>query len=133
FVVENRPGASTILGTAYGMRQEPNGYNLTALFAASTIVPSTHSNVPFDPVTDFEPISKLAESEFAMAVTPSLPVNSIPELIKYARANPGKLFYASSGHGTQTNLSMELFKLHEKLDIVHVPHKSIREVVTGVQ
>ena len=133
FVVENRPGASTILGTEYGMKQPPTGYNLTSLFSTSTIVPSTHKVVPFDPVKDFMPIAKMAGSEYGLVVTPALPVKSIQELIAYAKANPGKLTYASPGHGTPHHLGLELFKLQNGLDILHVPHKSISDALSTVQ
>jgi tripartite-type tricarboxylate transporter receptor subunit TctC len=133
FVVENKPGASTILGTEYGKNQTPNGYNLTSLFSTSTIVPSTHKVVPFDPVKDFMPIAKMAASEYGMAVTPSLPVKNLQELIAYAKANPGKLTYASPGHGTPHHLGFELFKLQNGLDILHVPHKSISDALNTVQ
>ncbi len=133
FVVENKPGASTILGTEYGMKQPPTGYNLTSLFSTSTIVPSTHKVVPFDPVRDFMPIAKMAGSEYGLAVTPALPVKSIQELVAYAKANPGKLTYASPGHGTPHHLGMELFKLQNGMDILHVPHKSISDALSGVQ
>ena len=133
YLVENKPGASTILGTEFGMRQAPTGYNLTSLFSTSTIVPSTHNKVPFDPVRDFAPIALMAGSEYAFAVTPSLPVNNMAELIAHARANPGKLNFASPGHGTPHHLGMELLKLQAGLDILHVPHKSISDALTGVQ
>lgn len=133
FVVENKPGASTILGTEYGMRQAPTGYNLTSLFSTTTIVPSTHKNVPFNPIRDFMPIAKMAGSEYGFAVTPSVPAKNVQELIAYARSNPGKLDFASPGHGTPHHLGMELLKLQSGVDIVHVPHKSIRDALNGVQ
>ena len=133
FVVENKPGASTILGTEYGMRQAPNGYNLTSLFTTSTIVPSTHKVVPFDPIRDFMPIAKMAGSEYGFAVTPSLPAKNMQELIALAKASPGKLTFASPGHGTPHHLGMELLKLRSGVDILHVPHKSISDALSGVQ
>ncbi len=133
FVVENKPGASTILGTEYGMRQQPNGYNLTSLFSTSTIVPSTHRNVPFNPIRDFMPIARLAGTEYGFAVTPSVPAKNMQELIAYAKSNPGKLDFASPGHGTPHHLGMELLKLQTGTDIVHVPHKSISDALNGVQ
>lgn len=133
FVVENKPGASTILGTEYGMRQAPTGYNLTSLFSTSTIVPSTHRNVPFDPIRDFMPIAKMAGNEYGFAVTPSVPAKNMQELIAYAKSNPGKLDFASPGHGTPHHLGMELIKLQSGTNIVHVPHKSISDALNGVQ
>jgi tripartite-type tricarboxylate transporter receptor subunit TctC len=133
FVVENRAGASTILGTEYGMRMQPTGYNLVSLFSTSTIVPSTHKNVPFDPVKDFAAIALMASSEYGMVVNSSVPVNNVQELIAYARANPGKVTHASPGHGTPHHLGMELFKLQNKIDMLHVPHKSISDALNGIQ
>jgi tripartite-type tricarboxylate transporter receptor subunit TctC len=131
-VVENRPGASTILGTEYGMRQQPNGYNLTSLFSTSTIVPSTHKNVAFDPIRDFMPIARMAASEYGFAVHPSVPVKNLQELVVYAKANPGKLTHASPGHGTPHHLGIELFKLNNGVEMLHVPHKSITDALNTV-
>jgi tripartite-type tricarboxylate transporter receptor subunit TctC len=132
-VVENRPGASTIMGTEYGARQAPNGYNLTSLFSTTTIVPSTHKNVPFDPLKDFAPIAKLAGSEYGIGVTPSLPAKNLQELVALAKANPGKYTFASPGHGTPHHLGMELLKLNSGINLLHVPHKGIGEALNGVQ
>ena len=131
-VVENRAGASTILGTEYGMRQPPNGYNLTSLFSTSTIVPSTHKNVAFDPIKDFMPIAKMAGSEYGIAVSASLPVKNMQELVAMAKANPGKLTHASPGHGTPHHLGFELLKLNSNINMLHVPHKSITDALNTV-
>jgi tripartite-type tricarboxylate transporter receptor subunit TctC len=132
-VVENRPGASTIMGTEYAMKQAPNGYNLASLFSTSTIVPSTHRNVPFDPVRDFAPITKLASSEYGFAVQTKLPAKSVQDLVALAKASPGKYTFATPGFGTPHHLGMELLKLTSGLDILHVPHKGIGEALNGVQ
>lgn len=132
-VVENRPGASTIMGTEYGARQAPNGYNLTSLFSTTTIVPSTHKNVPFDPLKDFVPIARLAGSEYGLAVTSSFPAKSLQEVIALAKVSPGKYTFASPGHGTPHHLGMELLKLTSGIDLLHVPHKGIGEALNGVQ
>ncbi len=131
-VVENRAGASTIMGTEYAMRQAPNGYNLVSLFTTTTIVPSTHKNVPFDPLKDFVPISTMASSSFGFAVRPSMNVKNIRELVALAKANPGKYTFASPGHGTPHHLGMELLKLQNGVDILHVPHKGIGEALNGL-
>jgi len=131
-VVENRAGASTILGTEYAARQAPNGYNLVSLFTTTTIVPSTHRNVPFDPLKDFVPIARMASSSWGFAVHPSLNVTNIRELVALVKANPGKYTFASPGHGTPHHLGMELFKLHHGLEILHVPHKGISEALNAL-
>jgi tripartite-type tricarboxylate transporter receptor subunit TctC len=132
-IVENRPGASTIMGTEYAARQAPNGYNLASLFSTTTIVPSTHKNVPFDPLKDFVPIAKLASSEYGFAVTSTFPAKNLQELVALAKANPGKYTFASPGHGTPHHLGMELLKLSSGIDMLHVPHKGIGEALNGVQ
>ncbi len=131
-VVENRAGASTIMGTEYAMRQAPNGYNLVSLFTTTTIVPSTHKSVPFDPLKDFVPISTMASASFGFAVRQSLNVKNIRELVALAKASPGKYTFASPGHGTPHHLGMELLKLQNGIDILHVPHKGIGEALNGL-
>ena len=131
-VVENRPGASTILGTEYAAKQPPDGYHLVSLFTTTTIVPSTHKNVPFDPIRDFAPISLMARSEYGLAVHPSVPAKNVQELVALAKANPGKYTHASPGHGTPHHLGIELLKLSSGVNMLHVPHKSISDALNGV-
>lgn len=125
FVVENRSGAGTIIGTAEVARGTPDGH-LLLLGSTNTHVlqPLTASTRSYDPLADFAPISILATTATAIAVTPGLPVNSVQELIKYAREHPGKIALGHSGPGTNTFLSGEMFKLLAGgLDIVSVPYK----------
>jgi tripartite-type tricarboxylate transporter receptor subunit TctC len=125
FVVENRSGAGTIIGTAEVARGTPDGY-LLLLGSTNTHVlqPLTASTRSYDPLADFSPISILATTATAIAVTPGLPVNSLAELIAYARENPGKIALGHSGPGTNTFLSGEMFKLLAGgLDIVSIPYK----------
>ena len=125
FVVENRSGAGTIIGTVEVARGAPDGY-LLLLGSTNTHVlqPLTASTRSYDPLADFAPISILGTTATAIAVTPGLPVNSLQELIAYARGNPGKVALGHSGPGTNTFLSGEMFKLLAGgLDIVSVPYK----------
>jgi tripartite-type tricarboxylate transporter receptor subunit TctC len=125
FVVENRSGAGTIIGTAEVGRAVPDGY-LLLLGSTNTHIlqPLTATIRSYDPLSDFAPISILGTTATAIAVTPSLPVRSVMELIEYARAHPGKIALGHSGPGTNTFLSGELFKqLAGGLDIVSVPYK----------
>lgn len=131
-LVENRAGASTILGTEYAARQPPDGYHLVSLFTTTTIVPSTHKKVPFDPVRDFAPISLMARSEYGVAVHPSVPAKDLKELVELAKSSPGKLTHASPGHGTPHHLGIELLKLSSGVNMLHVPHKSISDALNGV-
>jgi tripartite-type tricarboxylate transporter receptor subunit TctC len=125
FVVENRSGAGTVIGAAEVARAAPDGY-LLLLGSTNTHVlqPLTAATRSYNPISDFAPISILGTTATAIAVTPSLPVNSVQELIAYARVNPGKIALGHSGPGTNTFLSGEMFKLLAGgLDIVSVPYK----------
>jgi tripartite-type tricarboxylate transporter receptor subunit TctC len=122
-VVENRPGASGNIGTEAVAKAAPDGYTL--LMTASTHVTNAalQSSVPYDPAKSFSPIGPTAIGNLALVVHPSVPAKSVQELVALARAEPGKLNYASPGSGTPHHLAMELFKLHFKVDLTHVPYK----------
>lgn len=137
FVVENRSGAGTIIGTAEVARSLPDGY-LLLLGSTNTHVlqPLTATSRSYDPIGDFAPISILGTTATAIAVNPGLSVASLKELIAYAQANPGKIALGHSGPGTNTFLTGELFKqLAGGLDIVSVPYKgagpSFADLVSG--
>lgn len=137
FVVENRGGAGTIIGTTEVARASPDGY-LLLLGSTNTHVlqPLTASARSYDPFVDFAPVSILATTATAIAVNPKLPVHSVKELIEHARTNPGKIALGHSGAGTNTFLSGELFKqLGGGLDIVSVPYKgagpSFADLISG--
>jgi tripartite-type tricarboxylate transporter receptor subunit TctC len=135
--IENQGGAGGAVGAAAVARAQPDGYTLLLGGAGSQVLnPIAMSKPPYDPVKDFEPIAILATTSLTIAVTPSLPVHALRELIAYAKANPGKLVYGSAGTGSMTHLAGELFKsLAGTPDIVHVPYKgsgaSITDVVSG--
>src|SRR5262245_46978420 len=122
-VVDNRPGASGNIGTEAAAKSPPDGYTL--LMTANTIVlnRSLFKSIPYDPVKDFVPVAPLAIGRLALVTHPSVNVRTVRELIAYAKANPGKLFYGSPGNGTPHHLAMELFKSSTGVDIVHVPYK----------
>ncbi|MGB7541166.1 MAG: tripartite tricarboxylate transporter substrate binding protein, partial [Burkholderiales bacterium] len=122
-VVENRPGAGSVIGTDLVAKAAPDGYTLLAVAASFSISPALYKQLPFDPVRDFEPITLLSAFPNVLVVQPSLPVKSVQELIAYARARPGQLNYSSSGVGTGTHLSMELFRHLTGIGMVHVPYK----------
>ena len=135
--IENQGGAGGAVGAAGVARAQPDGYTLLLGGAGSQVLnPIAMSKPPYDPIKDFEPIAILATTSLTIAVTPSLPVHALPQLIAYAKANPGKLVYGSAGTGSMTHLAGELFKsLAGTPDIVHVPYKgsgaSLTDVVSG--
>jgi len=124
-VVENRTGASGTIGTDMVAKAAPDGYTL--LFASDapiTIVPNLMSKLPYDPVRDLQPISNVASGGFVLMVHPSVPATNLKELIAWIRAQHGKASFASSGNGSQQQLSMELIRVMAGgLDMIHIPYK----------
>jgi len=131
-VVENRPGASGNIGTEAVSKATPDGY--TILMTASTHVTNAalQPSLPYDPIAGFTPIGPTAIGNLALVVHPSVPAKSVRELVDLAKAQPGKLNYASPGSGTPHHLAMEFFKLHFGVDIVHVPYKGTAGAVTDI-
>lgn len=131
-VIDNRPGASGIIGTEIVARAAPDGYTLL-LNSFNHVVNPSLMRPPFDPVKDFYPVSLIAEGPpLVMMVNPSSPVKSVKDLIALARSQPGKLNYGSSGVGTSGHLIGELFKLASGVDMVHVAYKSSGASMTAV-
>jgi len=132
-VIENRPGAGGATGTKSVAGAEPDGYTLAIGTSATLgVVPALVKNPGYDPLKSFAPVAKIADSTTILIVPPNFSPNSIRELIAYAKANPGKLSYASAGAGNQTHLAAELLKARAGIDAVHVPYKSGAEMVTAV-
>lgn len=121
-IVENRPGASGNLGFGYVAKADPDGYTLLMGTANMTIAPAFSTNLPYDTLKDFAPVATVVSSQNLLVVRPDLPAKDLKELIAYAKANPGKLNFGSSGIGTPL-LSIELMKSLAGLNIVHVPYK----------
>jgi tripartite-type tricarboxylate transporter receptor subunit TctC len=123
FVVDNRPGAGQMIGIELAAKAPADGY--TILMAASTLAinPIMYKQVLYDPVGDFAPITQAATLANVLVVHPSLPVKDVKELIAYAKANPGKLNFASAGIGTSPQMSIELLKSMAGIDMVHIPYK----------
>lgn len=122
-VPDNRGGAGGNLGTELCAKAPADGYTACMLSIAQTISPSIYPRLAFDPNRDFAHVTLLATLPSLLVVHPSLPVRSVKDLVALARAKPAALNYASGGAGTSTHLMMELFKLHTRVDIVHVPYK----------
>jgi tripartite-type tricarboxylate transporter receptor subunit TctC len=123
FVVENQPGAGSIIGTEAVAKSEPDGYTLLLMSNTHTVNESLFTKKPFALMRDFTPIAPINYSDLVLVVKPSLPVNSVADLIKLAKSKPGALNYASSGPGTPYHMAGELFKSMAGVDIQHIPYK----------
>lgn len=122
-VVENRPGASTIIGTDLVSKAAPDGYTVGVITDSHSINPNFFKKLPYDSLKDFEPISQLVVAPFLLVAHPSLQAKTVKELIAAARARPGKLNFASVGPGSPHHLAMEWVKVLAGIDMVHVPYK----------
>ncbi len=135
-VVDNRPGAGGNIGAELVAKSPPDGYTLLmGTVGTHAINPGLYAKMPYDHVRDFAPVILVAGVPNVLVVPAALPVNSVQELIAYAKANPGKLNFASSGSGTSIHLSGELFKTMSGVDIAHVPYKgsapALQDLVGG--
>jgi tripartite-type tricarboxylate transporter receptor subunit TctC len=131
-IVENRPGGGTLIGTEAVAKAAPDGYTLLGVAFPFGANPSIYKSLPYDTVKDFTPLVFAGQTPNLLVVKPSLPVNSVRELIDYARNNPGKVSYGSTGIGSSNHLSMELFKSLAGVDIVHVPYKGSAPMVSDM-
>ncbi len=122
-VVENRPGAGAIVGTEAVAKSDPDGYTLLMMSNTHAVNETLVPRKPYELMRDLAPITAVSYSDLMMVVHPSVPASNVKEFIAYAKANPGKLNYASSGNGTPYHMAGELFKAMAGVDIVHVPHK----------
>jgi tripartite-type tricarboxylate transporter receptor subunit TctC len=132
FVVLNRPGANTNLGTLAVVRAKPDGYTLLITSFGLAANPSLYRKLAFEPQTDLAPITLIADSPTVLTVPPSLPVSSVPELVAHLRARPGALNYASYGVGSSPHLAAELFQTMTGTKLVHVPYGGGGPAAVGV-
>ena len=131
FVVEDRPGAGSIIGTDIVAKSPPDGYTLLqANIASNAIAVSLYAKIPYDQLRDFAPITRIGLTPNIILVHPSVPFRTVRELVDYAKANPGKLNYSAALAGTSPHLTMELLKLQLKFDVVHIPYKIGTQAVT---
>jgi tripartite-type tricarboxylate transporter receptor subunit TctC len=121
-IVENRPGAGSLLGAEYVIKSAPDGYTLLLTPASYTVNPSVYK-LSFDPLNDITPIAQISKGPYIVSVNPSVPAKTLKELVAYAKANPGKLSYASSGNGAHIHVATEYFLYTAGISIVHVPYK----------
>lgn len=132
-IVENRSGAGGSIGVEAGARQAPDGYSMVygtqGTHGANLAL---YKNVRYDPITDFVPVYGIAESPLVLVVNPERPFKSVPELIAYAKANPGKLNYGSAGAGTGTHLTAEMFQVAAGIKMTHVPYKGSSPALTDL-
>lgn len=122
-VVENRPGAGGAVGSDVVAKSPADGHTLLTISISHSVIPSSHKNLPYDPVRDLVPVTVLVNAPNILVIHPSLPVKTIKELVAFAKARPGELYYASSGNGSPAHLATELLKLLTGANLVHVPYK----------
>jgi tripartite-type tricarboxylate transporter receptor subunit TctC len=132
-VVENRPGAGTVVGTAAVANAAPDGYTLiTGLTANMAVNPSLFAHLSYDPIRDFTPVSMLAQFPFAVVVSNNFPAHSIKELVAMAKDKPGAINFASGGNGTGQHLSTVLFEFDAGITMTHVPYRGAAPAYTDV-
>jgi putative tricarboxylic transport membrane protein len=131
-VVENRPGASALVGTQFVAKAAPDGYTLLAVANTFAVVPSIVTNPGYDPLKDFTGISLTCLVAQVLVVNPALPVRSVKELVALARSRPGQISYASSGIGATGHMAAELFNRYAKVKLLHVPYKGNSQAIIDV-
>jgi tripartite-type tricarboxylate transporter receptor subunit TctC len=131
-IIENKPGGGTNIGVQAVVNAAPDGYTLLFALATNAINASLYKSLPFDFQRDIAPVAGLAELPLVMDVTPSLPAKTLPEFIAYAKANPGKINFASFGARTISHLAIELFKVSAGVDVLHVPYQGGAPMLTDL-
>jgi len=132
FIIDNRPGAGSVIGTDAVAKAAPDGYTLLVMSNTHTVNESLIANKPFQLMRDFAPIAPINYSDLVLVANAALPANTLPDLIKAARAKPGAMSYASSGPGTPYHMAGELFKAMAGVSIVHIPYKGSAGARTDV-
>lgn len=132
FVVEPRPGAGTNIATEAVVRAPADGYTLLYVVTANAINASLYDKLNFDFINDIAPVAKFGGFPLVLEVNPSVPLKTVPELIAYAKANPGKLTFASSGNGTATHVAAALFNSMAGIEMLHVPYRGPVQAITDL-
>jgi tripartite-type tricarboxylate transporter receptor subunit TctC len=131
-IIENRAGAGGNVGTEAVVKAPPDGYTLLKVVPANTVNDTLYDKLAFNFIRDIAPVAGMVRVPYVVVVNPSLPVTTVPELIAYAKANPGKLNFASAGVGTGIHMSGELFKMMAGVDMVHVPYRGAGNAMTDL-
>jgi tripartite-type tricarboxylate transporter receptor subunit TctC len=131
-VIDNRGGAGGIIGMDAVAKAPPDGYTLLLIHSGITYMPGLYRKLPFDPVADFDSVIAAVSGSYVLAVTNSMPFNTVAELIAYAKANPGRLSYGSAGIGSTLHLAGEFFKRAAGIDMIHVPYKGAAQATTDL-
>ncbi|MBI5274858.1 MAG: tripartite tricarboxylate transporter substrate binding protein [Burkholderiales bacterium] len=131
-VIENKGGASGTIGQAAVAQAAPDGYTIMVHSSSHTVSPHTFAKLPFDTLADFVPITPISSTPNVLVISPAKNIKSLGELLAYAKANPGKLNFASAGQGSATHLNAEKFKLAAKIEATNIPFKGSAEAVTEV-
>ena len=131
-IVENRAGAGGTIGTGSVAKSAPDGQTLILAAASHTIAGSLYSKLPYDPLKDFAPIAHIGNVDYVLLVSATVPAKTVADFVAYAKANPGKLNYASAGNGSATHLAMAYFASLAGIEMVHVPFKATGEAVNEV-
>ncbi|MDH4293789.1 MAG: tripartite tricarboxylate transporter substrate binding protein, partial [Betaproteobacteria bacterium] len=123
FIVDNRPGAGSTLGSEIALKSPPDGYTLLLISGSYTTSPSLYKNLKYDPLNDMVPVVQTENGPYVITVHPSLPVKDVKQLVALAKSKPGQLNYASTGNGGITHLASELFAMRTGIKITHIPYK----------
>jgi len=132
FVIENRPGAASNIGTEAALKAPPDGYTLLQVTSTNAVNVTFYENLNFNFATDIAPVAGIIRVPFVMELNPSVPAGTVPEFIAYAKANPGKINMASGGTGTSVHVAGELFKMMAGVNLVHVPYHGSAPALTDM-
>jgi tripartite-type tricarboxylate transporter receptor subunit TctC len=132
FVIDNRPGAATNIGTEAVVKAVPDGYTLLFVTSINAANAALYDNLNFNFIRDIAPVASIDRLPFVMEVNPSVPAKTVPEFIAYARVNPGKINMASAGNGTIPHIAGELFKIMTGVSMLHVPYRGEAPALTGL-
>jgi tripartite-type tricarboxylate transporter receptor subunit TctC len=123
FVIENKAGAGSTIGTDFVAKAAPDGYTLVMISTTHVISPWIYKSMPYDPIKGFVPVTKLVDSPYVLLVNPKVPARNVQEFIALAKSKPGSITFASAGNGSMSHLNAETLKTITGIDLVHVPYK----------